>query len=184
MPCSTCGKLPSASPLHRYFPATFLQSPCRRSSGRCLPSRQSISRAPREPHPLGIRQEPRPTAPPRDITLFCRIDTLDEVDYFRHGGILHFVLRQLLAQAEPAGHADSRAGRYIPPAASRQGRQDSASAQGCSGPASKHSSGEADANAATGSSVAPTQPTRRILSRRGRMLPTMTTLPTSASWPR
>jgi aconitate hydratase len=31
-----------------------------------------------------------------EITLLCRIDTLDEVDYFRHGGILHFVLRQLL----------------------------------------------------------------------------------------
>jgi aconitate hydratase len=41
-----------------------------------------------------------------EITLLCRIDTLDEVDYFRHGGILHFVLRQLLAQAEPAGCAD------------------------------------------------------------------------------
>jgi aconitate hydratase len=40
------------------------------------------------------------------ITLLCRIDTLDEVDYFRHGGILHFVLRQLLEHAEPAGHAD------------------------------------------------------------------------------
>jgi aconitate hydratase len=40
------------------------------------------------------------------ITLLCRIDTLDEVDYFRHGGILHFVLRQLLEQAEPAGSAD------------------------------------------------------------------------------
>jgi aconitate hydratase len=40
------------------------------------------------------------------ITLLCRIDTQDEVDYFRHGGILHFVLRQLLEQAEPAGHAD------------------------------------------------------------------------------
>jgi aconitate hydratase len=40
------------------------------------------------------------------ITLLCRIDTLDEVDYFSHGGILHFVLRQLLEQAEPAGHAD------------------------------------------------------------------------------
>ena len=34
------------------------------------------------------------------------IDTLDEVDYFRHGGILHYVLRQLLEQAEPAGRAD------------------------------------------------------------------------------
>jgi aconitate hydratase len=41
-----------------------------------------------------------------EITLLCRIDTLDEVDYFRHGGILHFVLRQLLEQAEPAGHGD------------------------------------------------------------------------------
>jgi aconitate hydratase len=41
-----------------------------------------------------------------EINVLCRIDTLDEVDYFRHGGILHFVLRQLLTQAEPAGHAD------------------------------------------------------------------------------
>ena len=29
------------------------------------------------------------------IQLLCRIDTLDEVDYYRHGGILHYVLRQL-----------------------------------------------------------------------------------------
>ena len=28
---------------------------------------------------------------------------LDEVDYYRHGGILHYVLRQLLAQSAPAG---------------------------------------------------------------------------------
>jgi aconitate hydratase len=41
-----------------------------------------------------------------EITVLCRIDTLDEVDYFRHGGILHFVLRQLLEQSEPAGHGD------------------------------------------------------------------------------
>ncbi|HZA66688.1 MAG TPA: aconitate hydratase AcnA [Geminicoccaceae bacterium] len=39
-------------------------------------------------------------------TLRCEIHTLDEVDYFRHGGILHYVLRQLLEQAEPAGSAD------------------------------------------------------------------------------
>jgi aconitate hydratase len=31
------------------------------------------------------------------VPLLCRIDTLDELDYFRHGGILQFVLRQLLA---------------------------------------------------------------------------------------
>jgi aconitate hydratase len=40
-----------------------------------------------------------------ETTLLCRIDTLDEVDYFRHGGILHYVLRQLLAAA-PAGRAN------------------------------------------------------------------------------
>lgn len=40
------------------------------------------------------------------ITLLCRIDTLDEVDDFRNGGILHDVLRQLLLSAEPAGSAD------------------------------------------------------------------------------
>lgn len=31
-----------------------------------------------------------------DITLLCRIDTLNEVEYYRHGGILHYVLRSLL----------------------------------------------------------------------------------------
>ncbi len=33
----------------------------------------------------------------KDITLLCRIDTADEVDYYRHGGILQFVLRSMLA---------------------------------------------------------------------------------------
>ncbi len=33
----------------------------------------------------------------REITLTCRIDTLDEVEYFRHGGILQYVLRNLMA---------------------------------------------------------------------------------------
>ena len=32
-----------------------------------------------------------------DVTLLCRIDTADEVEYFRHGGILQFVLRRLKA---------------------------------------------------------------------------------------
>jgi len=32
------------------------------------------------------------------VPLTCRIDTLDEVDYYRHGGILQFVLRNLLNQ--------------------------------------------------------------------------------------
>jgi aconitate hydratase len=33
----------------------------------------------------------------REVTLLSRIDTLIEVDYFRHGGILLYVLRELLA---------------------------------------------------------------------------------------
>jgi len=32
-----------------------------------------------------------------DVPLLCRIDTLDEVEYFLNGGILQYVLRQLLA---------------------------------------------------------------------------------------
>jgi aconitate hydratase len=33
----------------------------------------------------------------REVPLVLRIDTPIEVDYYRHGGILPFVLRQLLA---------------------------------------------------------------------------------------
>ncbi|MCX7322833.1 MAG: aconitate hydratase AcnA, partial [Hyphomicrobiales bacterium] len=31
------------------------------------------------------------------VPVICRIDTLDEIDYVKHGGILHYVLRQLAA---------------------------------------------------------------------------------------
>jgi aconitate hydratase len=30
------------------------------------------------------------------IDVLCRIDTLNEVEYFKSGGILHYVLRQLI----------------------------------------------------------------------------------------
>jgi aconitate hydratase len=33
----------------------------------------------------------------KNVPLVCRIDTLDEIEYFRNGGILHYVLRQLAA---------------------------------------------------------------------------------------
>jgi aconitate hydratase len=33
----------------------------------------------------------------REVTVTLRIDTAIEVDYYKHGGILPFVLRQLLA---------------------------------------------------------------------------------------
>ena len=35
----------------------------------------------------------------REEPVVCRIDTLDEVEYFRHGGILQYVLRSLLKEA-------------------------------------------------------------------------------------
>jgi aconitate hydratase len=33
----------------------------------------------------------------QNVTVLCRIDTPIEVDYFRHGGILPYVLRELMA---------------------------------------------------------------------------------------
>jgi aconitate hydratase len=35
----------------------------------------------------------------KDVPLLCRIDTLDELAYFRNGGILHYVLRGLASAA-------------------------------------------------------------------------------------
>ena len=35
----------------------------------------------------------------KDIELLCRIDTLDEIDYYQNGGILQYVLRNMLAAA-------------------------------------------------------------------------------------
>jgi aconitate hydratase len=34
-----------------------------------------------------------------EITVTCRIDTLDEVEYYRHGGILQYVLRNMMKDA-------------------------------------------------------------------------------------
>jgi aconitate hydratase len=33
----------------------------------------------------------------KNVPLLCRIDTLDELDYFKNGGILQYVLRNLAA---------------------------------------------------------------------------------------
>jgi len=35
----------------------------------------------------------------RDITLKCRIDTAIEIEYIEHGGVLHYVLRNLASAA-------------------------------------------------------------------------------------
>jgi aconitate hydratase len=34
----------------------------------------------------------------REVPVLVRIDTLDELEYFRHGGILHYVLRNLVSE--------------------------------------------------------------------------------------
>jgi aconitate hydratase len=34
-----------------------------------------------------------------EITVICRVDTLDEVSYYRHGGILQYVLRGMAKAA-------------------------------------------------------------------------------------
>ena len=40
----------------------------------------------------------RATGAQQDVPVICRIDTPIEIDYYQHGGILPFVLRQLVAQ--------------------------------------------------------------------------------------
>jgi aconitate hydratase len=40
-----------------------------------------------------------PNGTEREEPVVCRIDTLDEIEYFRHGGILQYVLRSLLKEA-------------------------------------------------------------------------------------
>ena len=35
----------------------------------------------------------------RQIPIVCRIDTLDEIEYYRNGGILQYVLRNLASAA-------------------------------------------------------------------------------------
>ena len=35
----------------------------------------------------------------QEIPLLCRIDTLDEVEYYRNGGILQYVLRNMMKAA-------------------------------------------------------------------------------------
>ena len=38
----------------------------------------------------------------QDVKLLCRIDTIDEVEYYRNGGILHYVLRDLVSAKSAA----------------------------------------------------------------------------------
>jgi len=46
--------------------------------------------------PVGLRIH-RADGRVEEVELLARLDTEEEVEYDRHGGILHYVLRQLLA---------------------------------------------------------------------------------------
>ncbi len=54
-----------------------------------------VSLKPQQDLALRIR---RPGQPAQDIPVTCRIDTPIEIDYYQHGGILPYVLRQIVAQ--------------------------------------------------------------------------------------
>jgi aconitate hydratase len=52
---------------------------------------------PLRPRQTLIAEIRSPTGARREVPLLCRIDTLDELEYLRNGGILNYVLRQLAA---------------------------------------------------------------------------------------
>ena len=55
-----------------------------------------------------------PDGKKKTFTVVCRIDTPNEVDYYQHGGILQFVLRQLAAACDATPEASRRSvGRCI-----------------------------------------------------------------------
>jgi aconitate hydratase len=54
-------------------------------------------RGPAKSRDLTIRAK-RPDGSVREFQATIRIDTPQEVLYYQHGGILHYVLRQLLGQ--------------------------------------------------------------------------------------
>ena len=41
----------------------------------------------------------RPDGSTETVPVLCRVDTADEVEYYRHGGILHYVLRGMAKAA-------------------------------------------------------------------------------------
>ncbi len=57
---------------------------------------QGVEITPRQDVTLRIR---RANGEEQEVPVTLRIDTPIEIDYYRHGGILPFVLRQLIAQS-------------------------------------------------------------------------------------
>jgi aconitate hydratase len=81
------------------LPLTFTDGASWRSLGLAGDERVSITGlagdlAPRQLLEVAIS---RVNGEALTVPVTCRIDTLDELEYFRHGGILQYVLRQLAA---------------------------------------------------------------------------------------
>ena len=68
-------------------------------TGGLLVAARSDSAAPGAEGGALVLSEVGPDGSVREEKVICRIDTLDEVEYFRHGGILQYVLRSLVKQA-------------------------------------------------------------------------------------
>ena len=62
-------------------------------SEMCIRDRAGSVRLDLSSEPLGTGKDGRQ----EQIEVLCRIDTVNEVEYFKAGGILHYVLRQLIA---------------------------------------------------------------------------------------
>jgi len=95
---SAPGRIPLAVAPHAV--GSLLAGTRNRSPRRPGWTRQAPSRSRQRPH----RHRPRPsgppavTEPPQAFTTTVRIDTPAEAGYYRHGGVLQYLLRQLLEQ--------------------------------------------------------------------------------------
>jgi len=86
------------------LPLQFLPGPERATAGtqgHRKPSRSPAAAMPRA-RPSQSRQRRQVVAKPVEFEARVRIDTPKERDYYRHGGILHYVLRQLASAGRAA----------------------------------------------------------------------------------
>jgi aconitate hydratase len=78
------------------LPLTFFEGANRNTLGltgkETIDIRGIADLSPRVTLTLLIHREDGTTT---EVPVLCRVDTIDEVAYFRHGGILHYVLREM-----------------------------------------------------------------------------------------
>ena len=80
------------------LPLTFEDGTTRKTLG--LDGTETISIAginDLTPHKTLIMTITRQDGSQQQVPLLCRVDTVDEADYYRHGGILPYVLRGMAA---------------------------------------------------------------------------------------